>query len=150
MKYLFVVLLAFSTAAGAGVLPDPKLTPGATRQISVAELCTTSTSLARHTTDATKKAVYASYGVAPRTAPECTGPAHSCYEIDHLISLELGGADVQANLWPQPYDGEHNAHDKDKVENRLHRLVCSGAMKLEDAQTCIASDWLACAKKVLP
>ena len=32
--------------------------------------------------------------------PKC-GP-HPDYEIDHLIPLGIGGADDDANLWPQP------------------------------------------------
>jgi hypothetical protein len=31
-----------------------------------------------------------------------------------------------------------NAHVKDKLEDRLHNLVCSGRMRLEDAQRDIA------------
>jgi hypothetical protein len=40
----------------------------------------------------------------------------------HLIALELGGApqDV-ANLWPQPWSGEANAHMQDAVETHLNR-----------------------------
>ena len=40
------------------------------------------------------------------------------------MSLELGGANTSDNLWPQPYDGEWNAHDKDRLENKLHHIVC--------------------------
>jgi hypothetical protein len=66
------------------------------------------------------------------------------YELDHLISLELGGApqDV-ANLWPEPWNGDTNAHMKDAVENYLHDQVCRGAMPLAEAQRAIATNWLA-------
>jgi hypothetical protein len=65
------------------------------------------------------------------------------YELDHLVPLELGGAprDI-ANLWPQPWDGEANAHMKDAVETFLNREVCRGAVQLVDAQRAIATDWL--------
>jgi len=64
--------------------------------------------------------------------------------LDHLVSLELGGApqDV-ANLWPEPWTGDANAHMKDAVETHLKREVCSGAVSLAEAQRMIASDWLA-------
>jgi hypothetical protein len=66
----------------------------------------------------------------------------SAYELDHLIPLELGGCpDCQENLWLEPYDPRPGARQKDRVENFLHREVCSGAMPLEDAQKAIASDW---------
>jgi hypothetical protein len=73
------------------------------------------------------------------------------YELDHLISLELGGAPADvANLWPQPWSGEPNAHEKDAVENYLHAQVCSGALQLAQAQRQIATDWLAVRAHVQP
>lgn len=66
----------------------------------------------------------------------------SAYELDHLIPLELGGCpDCKENLWLEPYDPQPGARQKDRVENFLHREVCSGDMPLEDAQKAIASDW---------
>jgi len=63
------------------------------------------------------------------------------YEEDHLISLELGGSPTSVlNLWPEPYVAE-GAHVKDKVENKLHTLVCDGAVTLRAAQHAIATDW---------
>ena len=65
------------------------------------------------------------------------------YELDHLVALELGGApeDV-ANLWPEPWNGEHNAHEKDAVEDFLRQQVCRGVIALVDAQRQIATDWV--------
>jgi hypothetical protein len=66
----------------------------------------------------------------------------SDYELDHLISLELGGCpDCVANLWPEPYNILLGAHQKDKVENYLHKEVCNGTITLRDAQETIATDW---------
>jgi hypothetical protein len=57
------------------------------------------------------------------------------YELDHLISLELGGAPADpANLWPEPYLGERTAKQKDRLESELHRRVCAGTLPLADAQ----------------
>lgn len=56
-------------------------------------------------------------------------------ELDHLISLELGGApDDPRNLFPEPYAGKLGAGAKDALENRLHTEVCAGAIKLRAAQ----------------
>jgi len=62
------------------------------------------------------------------------------YEYDHLISLELGGApnDLR-NLWPEP---GASPNPKDRLENRLHKLVCNGSMTLASAQREIATDWV--------
>jgi 5-methylcytosine-specific restriction endonuclease McrA len=43
-------------------------------------------------------------------------------EVDHLISRELGGADATDNLWPQPYTQHPGAHEKDRLENQLHKF----------------------------
>jgi hypothetical protein len=72
------------------------------------------------------------------------------FEIDHLISLELGGADVAENLWPESYDTTPwNAHTKDKLEDRLHALVCAGKLPIEQAQREIAADWIAAYEKYI-
>src|SRR6202034_1520217 len=64
------------------------------------------------------------------------------YELDHFIPLELGGcADCLANLWPEPYDPNFGARQKDRVENFLHRQVCSGEIGLKEAQDAIKNDW---------
>lgn len=64
------------------------------------------------------------------------------YEEDHLISLELGGApSAPQNLWPEPYNAPEGARIKDRVENRLHTLVCDHSISLATAQHAIATNW---------
>ena len=134
-------LMLFSAWALAGVLPDPALTPGVTRDVTVQTLCTTSTKAVRLTTAAMKAAVYKAYSIAPRHSPSCTGPGHSCYEIDHLLSLEDGGADDVKNLWPQLYDGPCNAHQKDRLENFVHAAICKEQMTIPEAQALLLDNW---------
>lgn len=67
-------------------------------------------------------------------------------EEDHLVSLELGGADTLDNLWPQcgPSQAELNARyfkEKDLVENYLAAEVRAGHIPLEQAQRGIAQNW---------
>jgi hypothetical protein len=73
------------------------------------------------------------------------------YELDHLISLQLGGdPEDPANLWMEPWEKKkgklaaagRGAESKDVVENRLHRQVCEGKISLDRAQTEIAEDWM--------
>jgi hypothetical protein len=76
-----------------------------------------------------------------------------CYELDHLISLEIGGAPADPkNLWVEPWHrnvgGEdHGAKTKDGLEDRLHALVCAGSLSLEQAQREISVDWKAAYRK---
>jgi hypothetical protein len=66
----------------------------------------------------------------------------SYYEEDHLISLELGGAPKDPkNLWPEPWNGPYGAHTKDKLENKLHKMVCAGSIALKTAQRLEAKNW---------
>lgn len=115
-------------------LADARLTPGAVRPLSKATICSTTWGKdARHVTLSMKKAVFAAYGISWRQ--------HARYEVDHLVSRELGGADDVKNLWPEAWVGRQNAHDKDRAENATHRAVCRGDISLKDAQHQIAADW---------
>jgi hypothetical protein len=65
------------------------------------------------------------------------------YEVDHLISLELGGSNSIKNLWLESYrTSPWNARIKDRLEDKLHSLVCSGKLDLKTAQQTIASNWI--------
>jgi hypothetical protein len=57
--------------------------------------------------------------------------------------LELGGSNELRNLWPQRFNIAWNAARKDRLERRLHAMVCSGQMSLRTAQEAIARDWVA-------
>jgi hypothetical protein len=71
------------------------------------------------------------------------------YEEDHFVPLALGGHPTDPrNLWPEPWEGKWGAHTKDKLETRLHRLLCTGGVNLKQAQTCIKKDWKDCYVKV--
>ena len=66
-------------------------------------------------------------------------------------SLELGGSNDIANLYPEKATlpaGAPGFHVKDKLENKLHDLVCDGAMSLRSVQRQIAANWQALYKKV--
>ena len=59
-------------------------------------------------------------------------------EYDHVIPLELGGANDVRNLWLEP---GKIPNPKDAVENKLKALVCAGKVLLVEAQHRIAKDW---------
>jgi len=135
-----------TTATQAPVLPtspDPRITPGKIDPALTAQvICGKgwSTTTVRAVNTAEKRAVARAYGLD-------YDAIRSEVEFDHLISLELGGANDPANLWPQTYTGPLNAHMKDRLENRLHAEVCSGQISLQAAQSEISTDWVAAFRK---
>jgi hypothetical protein len=118
-------------------LPDSACTPGAIiASATVSEICTSGyASSVRNVPTSEKNQVYAEYGIASHISGQ--------YEVDHLISLELGGSNDISNLWPELASPTPGFHQKDQVENYLHSQVCSGALDLAKAQEEIATNWLA-------
>jgi hypothetical protein len=125
----------------APILPDPKMTPGDTLDVASGDVCTPGyTKLVRNVPSEVKKEVYAAYGITHREQGE--------FEVDHLISLELGGSNDIKNLWPESYLTEPwNAKVKDQLENELHAEICDGRIDMKTAQREIATDWIAAYKK---
>ena len=120
-----------------GPRPDPTCTPGAyDPSVTQANIATTIcrsgyTDTVRPSvseTDKAKKTLYKDYGI----------PSGAISELDHLVSLELGGSNDVANLWPEV---GKVPNPKDSVENDLHKAVCSGKVKLVAAQQAIAANW---------
>jgi hypothetical protein len=129
---------------GSALLPDPKATPGDTVTADTQTVCVPGYARTeRNVSAATKKQVYALYGIHPSTQTRNGKRVAVCCEVDHLISLELGGSNDLKNLWPEPYLPRPGARQKDVLENWLHKQVCSGKMPLADAQRAIATDWYA-------
>jgi hypothetical protein len=129
-------MIALLLALALSVRPHDQLTPGWTRPLTRVQVCTTKWGKdRRHVTVAMRKRVFAAYGIPWSSRHK--------YELDHLVPRQLGGADVEANLWPQPWEGRWTARMKDRLENALHRRVCSGTMTLDFAQEAIRTDWLA-------
>jgi len=122
-------------------LPNPNVTPGDALDVTLDDICTPGYSKkVRDVPEPVKRDVYESYGILSHQPRE--------YEVDHLISLELGGSNSKRNLWPESYLTEPwNAHVKDRVENKLHNMVCSGQLDLKTAQHEIATDWIAAYRK---
>jgi hypothetical protein len=120
-------------------LPDPACTPGAINpQVTQANIQDTIcksgwTKTVRPPTSVTNKIKRQSdqaYGLATGTQGE----------LDHEVSLELGGAPSDPrNLWVEP---GKIPNPKDAVENKLNQAVCSGLIPLATAQEAIATSWV--------
>lgn len=132
-------LLATASFAADPDRPDPRLTPGVINP-AITDVCAIKWGRdVRHVSARMKKEVFARYGIA--------WERHAEFEVDHLISRELGGADDVRNLFPQHWAAPWGAHQKDRLENRLHALVCAQTITLREAQTAISADWIAAYKK---
>ena len=119
----------------APILPNLKLSPGDVLTSDPRIICVSGyTKTVRNVPQSLKEQVYKSYGITSREPGE--------YEIDHIVSLELGGSNSIRNLYPESYKTEPlNAHVKDRLENKLHALACSGKITMTEAQQAIASNW---------
>jgi len=140
------VLLAKRTKTSGCVLgtkPDRRCSPGAIYTgLTKTVLCSSTfrTSTIRNVPDSEKHQVEVEYGLAPKGYG-------STLEIDHLVSLELGGSNDITNLFPERAAPAPGFHVKDKLENKVHDLVCAGQMTLRTAQRSIAANWPALYKK---
>jgi hypothetical protein len=149
---LLGLLIAIPASADISppILPSPLLTPGATYTSDATVACNTNTGgesdSIRSVSDKVRQSVFAAYSIP---AGNKTGYCEDkgC-ELDHLISLKLGGSNDEKNLWPQSYAGTKNAIMKDNLEKRLIARVCRTSklhpvrLSLKEAQHAIATDWV--------
>jgi 5-methylcytosine-specific restriction endonuclease McrA len=155
-----VLIIALATVPGLAAtfptLPDHKLTPGkANTSLSVTKICSTKWGQdARAVTDKMKKDVIKAYHFSTSVCPVTTfrGKRIPRVEIDHLISRDIGGADVVENLWPQCYEPvnkdkskqANGAHKKDRLEVELNKRICKAksAALLRTYQRKIRQNWI--------
>lgn len=131
---LALLLLAAPAIAQRPPMPNPKLTPGLASLSDPHAICSTKWGKdERHVTPKMKRQICAEY-----RAKNCPGKG---WEIDHLVSRELGGADDARNLWAQPAP---SYHQKDVLENLLHRKLCARQISLEQARSCLTNGWWGC------
>jgi hypothetical protein len=129
----------FSTAVV--MLPNPDLTPGIASAAGVSEICGTHGPQRPAPVPLdVRRRVFESYGADLARSAE--------YELDYLITPELGGAADARNLWPQPFAGTPwNAYVKDELELHFRHMACEGAIDLAAAQREMATDWIAAYKR---
>jgi hypothetical protein len=147
---LGVALLVASPASAAGRdpgLPNPTLTPGALNPSVTAgtiqrTICVSGyTRTIRPPESYTSHLKYAQLDSGYNYRGDTSG---ADYEEDHLVPLEVGGSPTSVhNLWPEPRLTVWNASRKDRLENRMHQLVCSGQVALAVAQRIFMVNWIA-------
>lgn len=110
------------------MLPDPALTPGKVARRGQER---------NGVTEEMERHVFSLYHIPWRRRPE--------FKVDHLIPVELGGADAVDNLWPQSRSTlPYNAERKELLTRSLLALIASGDMTLAQAQREIKEDWISC------
>src|SRR5690348_2767797 len=129
-------------------VPDPRCTPGGVDPSVSADVLTDPrwrTACVRNcqTSEAEKHVLYGWYGIHK---PKRNSGEDQVCELDHLVPLELGGADGLGNIWPECGPDAVTLHEryfkvKDRVENYLADEVKAGRMPLATAQRGIAEDW---------
>jgi hypothetical protein len=127
IAFAFLFVLATDVhAQEALLLPNPKLTPGRIAQ-SDKERGGVSVEM--------EQKVFARYRL-----PWSRRPA---YKIDHLIPVELGGADTIDNLWPQRLKARPYGPDrKELLAEVLLQRIARKQITLEQAQEQIRTDWI--------
>ena len=108
------------------LVPNPKLTPGR---------------VAQHDNDrggvtlAMEQKVFARYRLPWTRRAE--------FKIDHLVPLELGGADSIDNLWPQRLRAKPYGPDRKELLTEVLLLrIRKGQITLAQAQEQISGDWI--------
>ncbi len=124
-------------------LPVALYTPGASQAgVTAVTLCDSRPVPVPVVPESVRRQVLEAYGMEDVPAEE--------YQLDYLITPELGGLPDRRNLWPELYGSPSwNAHAKDALERALPRLVCEGRIDLATAQREIATNWIDAYKKYL-
>lgn len=120
------VLLVGNVRAEDASLPNPKLTPGRVARGDEDR---------RGVTLEMERKVFARYRLPWSRRAQ--------FKIDHLIPLELGGADSIDNLWPQSLRSKPYGTDrKELLTEILRSRIAKGQITLEQAQEQIRTDWI--------
>lgn len=131
--------------------PDPKCSPGAINpKVTQSNMDSTICKSGWTSTVRPSESVTEPEKLVEMKAYHATKPTHD-YELDHIISLELGGAtNSYLNYYPEPDYAKKQGfylNPKDKLENKLNDMVCSGKMTLATARTLISTNWVAAYNK---
>ena len=124
--FLLVFALAAYASAQDALLPNPKLTPG---RVAKRDKDRGGVTLKM------EQKVFARYRLPWTRRNE--------FKIDHLIPVELGGADTINNLWPQSLRTKpYGADRKELLTEVLLTRIRVGQMTVAQAQEQISRDWI--------
>lgn len=140
--HLHSAQLSHNASLLKGAMPQANLTPGETVSVTAQDVCAPDFPTERQMLlpASLRRRVFQQYGI--------NNPQPDAFEVDYLITPDLGGASSTRNLWPEPYHNTiWNARVKDELEVHLKDLVCSGKLDMATAQRDLAGNWIASYKK---
>jgi len=138
---LVLSLAGMAQAQDRHYKPNPRLTPGDALNVTADDLCKPGhAEIEGKISVQVKSQVFDRYGIRGTLIG---------YNVDHLIPPGLGGSNSIKNLWVQPLGGDWMYQMKNRLERRLRKLVCSGALDVKIAQQEIARDWIGAYKEYL-
>ena len=115
-------------------LPDRELTPGAVTTTDANDVCEVQPhSTVPQLSPALQTAVYTAYGY---TSPDAV---HK-HTLDWLVPYNLGGAGVEANIWPAATAGT-GFYQKIQTDEILRQMVCRRDLTLTQAKTSLETNW---------
>jgi hypothetical protein len=122
--------------SGGISVPKRSLTPGAVTATSANIICNLPhRQSAPQIPVSVQTAVFRSYGyIAPAVQKK--------YILDLLVPVSLGGAVVQANIWPAAIRGT-GFFQKNQLDHILKDMVCRRLVTLTQAQHALEADWYA-------
>jgi hypothetical protein len=122
VRLLITVLLLSVSAALAHdpALPLTELTPGDVfPDVTAEQLSRVGYSKkVRHVSAGLRQQVFAQYGIP--------FSARNDYEVDHLVSLSIGGSNSIRNLWPEPLRLSENGYDLGPSPKIGSKRSCTG------------------------
>ena len=116
--------------------PNSRLTPGAVTTTNANVIC----NMPRHVSSPPmpfplQTAVFTEYGYL-------TPAQQHKYVLDYLVPYDLGGAAIQANIWPAAVRGT-GVYQKAQTDHVLRDMVCRDVLSLAQAQHALQTDWYA-------
>src|SRR5215469_17278159 len=131
LVFLFLIQAVFAEQP-TPILPDAKLTPGDTFDVTAQDVCVSGYAKKVRAVPAwLKRQAYAEYGITEYKTGD--------YEVYHLIPLSLGGSNSIRNLWPQSTKtSPWNSYVKDALQEeapqaRMRRPIGSGDRPTRDS-----------------
>lgn len=119
---------------GGGVsLPNSTLTPGDVTTTDANVACSLPEHGGNGIPSAEQTTVFDEYGYT-------TTSQQRKYIVDYLVPLDLGGAAVEANIWPAALRGT-GFFEKVQTDHILRDLVCRRLVSLTQAQHALEANW---------
>ena len=126
--FIIIVVLALFCAVTFADVPAQAI-----RTTDKHDICSARTGTIRHIEQSERIQAFKNAGIDLKESDE--------YEWDHRISLTVGGSNHISNMMLQSYRNRCNAHDKDKLEVRLHSLICHDKVAVIEAQEALYNRW---------